>query len=168
MPRVAVALTIAGAALEVVGFALIALKLWLIERREFGMPPWIARALRALGIRRARVVDLGAALSGESALRAHFRVERPPGGTLEERVTRLEAEHADLENELVATRQELEADLDKAAQRINQRVDRLEEERAQANSQAREQLRQTQRLEWWGTGLFVVGVVATTGGAIAS
>ena len=45
--RVADALALIGGALEVLGFTLIVVQLWLVKRREFGFPPWVARVLRA-------------------------------------------------------------------------------------------------------------------------
>ena len=91
----AAALTITGAAFEVIGLGLVFVELAVIRSHEFGVAtPW-ARAISWIRVKlgRPKVVQLRAAISAEFALKARGTVRPGPAAadaTESERIQRLE------------------------------------------------------------------------------
>jgi hypothetical protein len=167
------ALTICGGAFEVVGFGLVAWELTRVQRQEFGTPRIVqrVRVLISRVLRRRRVVhDLSAAITARSSASARLRVREVPrpDPTLDQRVSALERNLGELEQEV-----------DRRTEDFDQRVGRLEQVqramRAELEQAHRERdderrafLRTSVALQSWGTALFLVGaILSVLGSAVA-
>jgi hypothetical protein len=162
-PEGCTGLTIAGGALEIAGFGLVAWELARIQRREFGEPEFVRRLrarLRKLFGRPRRVAELSATLSAEGTLRASGRVRARPGDdTLEERVQALEKNFGYLEDELDHYHTSLEKGLDDLRKKLDDMQAELDRERREREEERKASLRTSVTLQAWGTGLFVLGTI---------
>lgn len=147
---------------EVVGLGLVAWELTRVQQRELGTPRWVrrlqARVRRLLGRPGvAHRVRLGEAVSIEDALGG--RVWRGGGETVEQRLTALEADVETLRKQADERHADLEQRLTTQAQRMDALRADLERQHTEREAERREQLRESITLQWWGTGLFVIGAV---------
>lgn len=164
-------LTILGGVFEGLGFGLIAWELTRIQRQEFGTPQFILRVtgwVRRL-IGRPKVVKLSAAMGGGGgAMKARLRVRRPPGETVEERVTALEENLGHLEGELDERTREFEQRFGSVEQTQRDMRADIEQQQHEQEKRRRESLRSSVTLQAWGTLLFVVGVFLNVLGSAVS
>ena len=150
-------------AFEVVGLGLVAVELTRVQRRDLGTPRWLQRvenAGRRLTGRPAvrQVVGLDSAVAVDSAV--GLRVWR--GASVPDVDHRLAALEANVET-LRDEGDQRHADLEKRVTQQSKRVDELladvDRQHAEREGERREQLRESVTLQWWGTGLFVVGAI---------
>jgi hypothetical protein len=167
----ATSLIITGALFEVVGLTMVFVELAVIRSHEFAVPtPWarLARWVRRrLG--RPQVIELGAALSAESALSAREKVRPGPAdadATEADRIARLEryVDHLDcdvdeLHRRIDDTAQQLARTAQQREQELRREMDRREDERRQA-------LRPSLQRQAIGAGCVLAGLVLGTIGNV--
>jgi hypothetical protein len=149
---------------EVAGLARVVVQLTRIQRREFGTPEWW------LGIRR-RLVRLrgGKSASGAASTSAGARVRtkghvgtkvrREPDETVESRLHAVEANLDALEADTARRFEEHAQRQDHMNQALNEAQAGLQRQQQERESARREELRESMTLQWWGTGLFLVGAI---------
>lgn len=164
-------LNIAGVFLEIAGFSLVAYELFRTQRREFGDPKplKLIKALRArvkrffrkLFRRPRKVVEMSATLTGTASLTAKGLVRSGRGKTLEDHVAALEANFARLDQEVDEHRRELDKEIAGVQGELRKTRDELERQREEREQEQREFLRASVSLQWWGIGLFILGVLSS-------
>jgi hypothetical protein len=161
-------LSILGGVLEITGFLLVAVELFRTQRREFGTPTPIRlfrQARDRVRIRIRRLLGRTKTHLGSGTLTAKVnltasakaQLRRGWGKTLEDHVSALEKNLAELDREV----EEHRAELDQAIKGVSDdlkamRVD-LEQQWKEREDDQREFLRTSVTLQWWGIGLFVLG-----------
>ena len=167
----ATGLTITGAVLEGVGLAMVFVELAVLRSHEFGVPtPWarVVRWMRRL-VGRPQVIELGAALSAESALSARAKV-RPgavdPDATERARIARLEryVDHLDLDVDELHRR--IDTTADEIAQAAQHREQELRREMDRREDERRQALRPSLQRQGVGAGCVFVGLVLGTIGNV--
>lgn len=173
-------LIIAGGALQLFGFVLVAWELWRVQRREWGTPQSLIRvqaSLRRLRelprrvFRRSHETHVGSGrASGGGSISASGRawLNIPgEGATVEQRLeviefnlVRLEREVSDHGRRIRVQRADLRSGLDGLRQHVEQQHTEREADR-------REFLRGSIVLQVVGTGCFVVGTVLGVIGSVA-
>jgi hypothetical protein len=155
-----------GGLMEVGGLAIVVVQLTRVQRRDLGTPAWIGkvRAIwRRVTGRSGRVVylqGLDAAASSDATLR--LSVGRAAADeTLDARVKALEANLAELDRKTDERFGDMEQRLSTAHERVDALRADMEKIQREADEARREELRESVTLQWWGTGLFVLGVVAS-------
>lgn len=160
-----------GAALEISGFALVAVELVRTQRRELGtagpfqflitFTRWTERIYRKLAGR--TITHEGAAeLSGTLTAhgRASARLETQSKDPVE-RLRVLEENFKQLEAEVAQHRDELDDKIDKAVTAQREALAALETKlQAEADAEKKE-FAASALLQWWGIGLFVLGAIAS-------
>jgi hypothetical protein len=158
-----VVLIVLGVLFEVTGLGLVAWQLWRVQRREFGMPAWLVpvrswwRRLRGLPV--THPVEASLTLPWESNMGATESVRRGPGETVDARLDALEHNVAALDRETserFGQHQRQLRDLRRSVGVVKAELRRQQQER---ESEQRGQLRESMTLQWWGTGLFLIGAV---------
>lgn len=159
---------IAGGALQIIGFVLVAIELGRVQRREFGTPRFIERLrgrLRRL-FRRSKTIEAsahGVILSGGSA-RGVVRAGR--GTTLEDHVAALEENLGRLDDEVAANRIEAERWRSELLEQLTVTRAEVNEQRQRDDEDRKGFLRTSLLLQTWGTTCFVVGTVLGVVGGV--
>jgi hypothetical protein len=160
-------LVITGAALEVVGLALVFIELAIIRSHELGIPPpWsplTARIRRML--KRPQVVQLEAAT--ETARAGHVRVYQRPAKladepTDHERLERLERYVRDIDSDLDGLWESIGQHSQEAVREALRNDEKLREEIARREDEQREKLRPSLRRQATGATLVLAGLVLGT------
>ena len=165
------ALTITGAAFEVVGLGLVFAELAVIRSHEFGTPPpWapIVRRIRRL-LRRPHVVDLRAAIEVSSAMEARGKVrpgDATPDATEAERIARLERYVECLDEDLDGIWQALGRRADKVIAEAARRDEQLRQEFEQREADRRAKLRPSMIRQAIGATCVLIGLVLGTVGNV--
>lgn len=159
--------TIIGGVLEVVGLGLVAVKLWLIQRAELGIPPGVYRLLRFLHLARPKSVEASASMTATASLTARWKVQRQRATTVDERLDRLDAEVVMLEGVVEDTRKALEQKIADVRSHLDGVHGQRQREDADREHRRRTLLRHTQRLEVTGWVCFVAGVGFSVGGGLS-
>lgn len=165
------ALTIIGAAFEVVGLGLVFVELAFIRSHEFGTPPpWaplIRRIRRLLG--RPQYVDAKATMHIAMAMRARGEVrpgDAPPEATDRERLERLERYVERLDEDLHGMWQAFGRQEDKIVAEAARRDEQLRQEFEQRETDRREKLRPSLVRQAIGGTCVLLGIILGTMGSI--
>jgi hypothetical protein len=147
----------------VVGLGLVAVELTRVQRRDLGTPQWIRRARTWLPRRTAtpdaQPAELAGHSHGSSSAWIDLTTGPPPVPTIEERVASLEANLSALRDHTDQRQADLEERLTTQSQRVVELRADVDRQHAEREAERREQLRESVTLQWWGTGLFVVGAI---------
>jgi len=157
-------LTIAGAAFEVAGLALLAWQITRIQRAEFGTPRFLQRLRNFFRPPLPQTIHAEGIASVSGGGNVTARGRRTSSASVEERLSSLEQQHADLERKVDESRKGLEARIAE----INETVASVDASLKSAqNEQARKRrqdLRSTVHVQSVGTGLFFLGAVLSAAG----
>jgi hypothetical protein len=164
-------LAIVGGALEILGFALVAVELVRTHRRELGTAGpfqflvtagrWIRFRVRKL-LGEVKVHEGSAHMAGNvetgGTVSARLGTESPDLG---ERLRVLESNFALLDQEVTRHRSELDRKIEEEAEAIRTDVRSVRADIAAREAEAREAFKASAALQWWGIGLFVIGAICS-------
>jgi hypothetical protein len=166
------ALAIIGALFEIGGFALVAIEIVRVQKREFPERRlWIERLLDRIHVRRpgTQTIEVEGIQASAAGLSADVELRLPPDATIEQRVEKLEREIEFARRKQREDKVEIENRIVKVGQRLDEEI---EEMRRTADAQAAEhriELSRSLALQKIGTALFVVGAaLSALGNVIAS
>lgn len=153
---------IAGGALQVVGFVLVAVDLGRTQHREFGVPTWIERLrafLRRL-FRHTKTVEIGAVVAtATSTASARGKVRTPPGESHAARLAALEKNFGRLDEEVEENRAAADRWRGELLEQLNVTRAEVNQQREMDDQERKAFLRTSVLLQSWGTGFFVLGTV---------
>jgi hypothetical protein len=165
------ALTIIGAAFEIVGLGLVFAELAVIRSHEFGIPPpWspiVARIRRLL--KRPRVVNLQAAASAAGGMEVRAKVrpgDAPADATEQERIERIERYVELLDEDLDGMWQALGKRADETLQAAARRNEQIREEIERREADRREKLRPSLVRQIVGAVCVAIGLILGTIGNV--
>lgn len=164
-------LAIVGGALEILGFALVAVELVRVQRRELGTAGpfqflvttgrWIeSRVRKLLGREKVREVSATAAETIETADRVSARLGTE-STDLGNRLRVLESNFTALDQEVTRHRSELDQKIQKESEKVRTEVRSLRAEMAAREAVAKDAFQTSATLQWWGIGLFVIGAICS-------
>jgi uncharacterized coiled-coil protein SlyX len=151
-----------------VGFALVAMEIGRVQRREFGTPRFIERLrgrLRRL-FRRTKTVEGSAHSVIHTSGSARGVVRTGRGSTLEDHVAALEENFGRLDDEVAANRVETERWRSELLEQLTVTRAEFNEQRQRDDEDRKGFLRTSLLLQTWGTTCFVVGTVLGVVGGV--
>lgn len=104
---------------------------------------------------------MSANLTGTGSLTAKLQVRSGRGKTLEDHVAALEANFGCLDQEVDEHRRELDKAITDIRVELRKTREELERRREEREQEQKEILRASVSLQWWGIGLFVLGVLSS-------
>lgn len=168
-------LIIAGGALQLLGFVLVAWELWRVQRREFGTPEsfariraWFRQLTRRVLRRRPETHLASASVSGGGTITASGRAWRnaPDDATIEQRVEVIEMNLLGLNREVSEQRRKHGGQIQQLRSGLDEVRGRVQQEQEQREADRRAFLRVSIALQTAGTGFFVVGTVLGVVGSL--
>jgi hypothetical protein len=165
-------LTIAGAALEIIGLGFVFAELAVIRSHEFGVPtPWARlRAWMRRVLHRPRIVEVEASMSGSFAMSARGKVrpgDVPADASDAERIERLERYVEHLDRDVDGLHEAIKRKADEIIAKAKNADDQLREEIARRDEERLTALRPSLQRQAFGAacvfGGVVLGVLGTLG-----
>lgn len=162
-------LIIAGGAMQMAGFTLVAWELARIQRREFGEPEvlsrWRGRFRRWTG--RTRTATGSARVTAKGEVRARGKARAAPGETFVERVNALEENFGHLDREVAEDRATAERGRDQLLDLLDLTRGEFKEQRHADERDRKAFLKTSVALQSWGTALFILGTVLGVVGSVS-
>jgi hypothetical protein len=156
-------LTWTGVGFEVVGLGLVAVELTRVQRRELGPWRWTRRVRawlpRRTATRHTQPAELAGHLRGSSSMWGELTTGPTQVPTIDERVASLEANLDALRDQADQRQAAMEQRLTTVSSRVDEVRADVDRQHAEREAERREQLRESVTLQWWGTGLFVIGAI---------
>ncbi len=170
-------MTLAGAGLEMSGFATVAWELGRVQREEFGAPEFVLRAREAArwtwsrlrGKRSGVAIRIGAADGIRVA--SHATASSRHGSRpqhVDDRVTLLERQHDQLREALDEVRVTMRTEVESARARADEAEAKLQGVIGQTEQRRRRALRKTLSVQAIGTLMFIFGAVFSVLGSTLS
>lgn len=157
-------LSITGWIFEGLGLGLITWEIWLVQLREFGIPGPLKGVLRFLGLARPQPVKATVGMPYETERAMPVRPIEG-GGTVEQRLERLERRYDALSRELDETREQLDDRIGTVERHAEGLHAQLRLEQTERERERREQLRVAVRFQGVGTFLIALGVLLSVLGS---
>jgi hypothetical protein len=170
-------LAVVGGALEILGFAIVAVELVRAQRRELGHAGpfqflvtggrWIKYRIKKL-FGKVETHEISAHLSGTSEMTGRGKARSgTESNELSERLRVLEENLAALDNEVDQHRQELDKRISKEAEALKAQIDALRADIEAKEAEAKEAFATSAVLQWWGVGIFIIGAMCSAAANVA-
>jgi hypothetical protein len=164
-------LTIAGGALEVAGFTLIAYDLYRVQRHEYGTPQfiqrWKGRIRRILRLTEDHTAYVDA-MTGTVTMTGRGKARMGSGDGIDERLDALEENFKRLDEEVDEHRAAFDRGLEELREELRKTRIEVEQHHAETEQRRKDFQRTSVLLQACGTAMFLSGTVLSVLGSVAT